>query len=89
MKDWTTSLSSLKYLTGSSGLLTLFGASSKKLSIICSIAVFFSVRLIDFNLAPVVTFTQDELLYTEGHPPSFLPNSGVTVTDANDVNMTG
>ena len=50
---------------------------------------FFSVRLIDFNLAPVVTLTQDELLYTEGHPPSFLPNGSVTVTDPNDVNMTG
>ncbi|XP_065843563.1 uncharacterized protein [Oscarella lobularis] len=47
------------------------------------------VRLIDFNLAPFVTLTQDELLYTEGHPPSFLPNGSVTVTDPNDVNMTG
>ncbi|XP_065826334.1 uncharacterized protein [Oscarella lobularis] len=47
------------------------------------------VRLIDFNVAPVITLNQDELFYTEGHPPSFLPGDIVNITDANDVNMTG
>ena len=51
-------------------------------------SIFFSIVLIDFNVAPIITFRPDILDYTEGHPSSFL-NSRVTITDVNDLNMTG
>ena len=52
-------------------------------------SIFLSVRLIDFNVAPVITLSQNELFYTEGNLPSFLPGGIVNITDVNDVNMTG
>ena len=52
------------------------------------LAFFLSIVLIDFNVAPIITFMPDSLDYTEGHPSIFF-NGSVTITDVNDLNMTG
>ncbi|XP_065844295.1 uncharacterized protein [Oscarella lobularis] len=49
------------------------------------------VRLIDFNVAPLVNFFQSDeatITYIEGHPPSFL-SARVNITDLNDASMAG
>ena len=87
-KDWATLLLSSGYLTENSWQRQLFCTSSATIANLISVAFFFSIVLIDFNVAPIITFRPDILDYTEGHPSSFL-NGRITITDVNDLNMTG
>ena len=88
LKDWKTLLLNSGYLTENSRQRQLFCTSSATMANFDFFSIFFSIVLIDFNVAPILTFRPDFLNYTEGHPSSFL-NGWVTIRDVNDLNMTG